>query len=64
MDCNDEKEFYFYYKLVRVVGGDFYYVIKVDDEYIVYIVVDVMGYGMVLNYVVVMIKGVFKVLCN
>ncbi len=64
MDCNDEKELYFYHKPARVVGGDFYYATKVDDEHIVYIVADVMGHGMVSNYVVAMIKGAFKVLCN
>ncbi|WP_146640583.1 SpoIIE family protein phosphatase, partial [Escherichia coli] len=64
MDCNDEKELYFYHNPARVVGGDFYYATKVDDAHIVYIVADVMGHGMVSNYVVAMIKGAFKVLCN
>ena len=64
MECNDQKELYFYHKPARVVGGDFYYAMKVDEENIVYIVADVMGHGMVSNYVVAMIKGAFKVLCH
>lgn len=64
MDFNDEKELYFYHKPATVVGGDFYYAMKVDEENIVYIVADVMGHGIVSNYVVAMIKGAFKVLCR
>lgn len=64
MDCNEKKELYYYHKPARVVGGDFYYAMKVDEEHIVYIVADVMGHGMVSNYVVAMIKGAFKVLCH
>lgn len=64
MDFNDEKELYFYHKPATVVGGDFYYAIKVDEDNIVYIVADVMGHGIVSNYVVAMIKGAFKVLCR
>lgn len=64
MECNDKKELYYYHRPARVVGGDFYYATKVDEENIVYIVADVMGHGIVSNYVVAMIKGAFKVLCN
>ena len=64
MNCNNQKELYYYHKPARVVGGDFYYAMKVDEEHIVYIVADVMGHGMVSNYVVAMIKGAFKVLCH
>lgn len=64
MDCNDKKELYFYHKPARVVGGDFYYAMKVDENNIVYIVADVMGHGIVSNYVVAMIKGAFKVLAH
>lgn len=64
MDCNDEKELYFYHKPATVVGGDFYYAYKIDEENIIYIVADVMGHGIVSNYVVAMIKGAFKVLCH
>lgn len=62
MECNNEKELCYYHQPAKVVGGDFYYAIKVDDENIVYIVADVMGHGIVSNYVVAMIKGAFKVL--
>ena len=58
MECNNEKELYYYHRPARVVGGDFYY------ANIVYIVADVMGHGIVSNYVVAMIKGAFKVLCH
>lgn len=64
MECNDEKELYYYHRPARVVGGDFYYANKIDEDNIVYIVADVMGHGIVSNYVVAMIKGAFKVLCH
>lgn len=64
MECNNEKELYYYHRPARVVGGDFYYATRVDDDNIVYIVADVMGHGIVSNYVVAMIKGAFKVLCH
>lgn len=62
MECNNEKELSYYHKPAKVVGGDFYYAMKLDEENIVYIVADVMGHGIVSNYVVAMIKGAFKVL--
>lgn len=62
MECNDKKELDFYHRPARVVGGDFYYAVKLDENKIVYIVADVMGHGIVSNYVVAMIKGAFKVL--
>jgi len=64
MECNNEKELYYYHRPARVVGGDFYYANRVDKDNIVYILADVMGHGMVSNYVVAMIKGAFKVLCH
>lgn len=64
IDCNNQKELNYYHKPARVVGGDFYYTSKIDDENIVYIVADVMGHGMVSNYVVAMIKGAFKALAS
>ena len=64
MECNNEKELYYYHRPARVVGGDFYYATRVDEDNIVYIVADVMGHGIVSNYVVAMIKGAFKVLCH
>lgn len=62
-----DNELNFYHKPAKVVGGDFYYALKLDDEKIVYILADVMGHGIVSNYVVAIIKGAFKVLartCN
>lgn len=64
MECNDKKELDFYHKPARVVGGDFYYAVKLDENRIFYIVADVMGHGIVSNYVVAMIKGAFKVLAH
>lgn len=64
INFDNEKELYFYHKPAAVVGGDFYHAIKIDEENIVYIIADVMGHGMVSNYVVAMIKGAFKVLCK
>lgn len=51
----------FYHKSAKVVGGDFYYCIEFDEK-LICIVADVMGHGMVSNYVVAIIKGAFKVL--
>ncbi|MDR0880024.1 MAG: SpoIIE family protein phosphatase [Clostridioides sp.] len=64
MECNSKKELYFYHKPAKVVGGDFYHAIRNADNNVVYIVADVMGHGMVSNYVVAMIKGTFKALAN
>lgn len=63
MDCNDEKELQFYHKPATVVGGDFYYAHRIDKNRVVYIIADVMGHGIVANYMVAMIKGTFKTLC-
>lgn len=51
----------FYHKSAKVVGGDFYYCVEFDEK-LICIVADVMGHGMVSNYVVAIIKGAFKVL--
>ncbi|MBC6696131.1 SpoIIE family protein phosphatase [Terrisporobacter mayombei] len=63
MDCNDEKELQFYHKPATVVGGDFYYAHRIDENRVAYIIADVMGHGIVANYMVAMIKGTFKTLC-
>ncbi|WP_455540040.1 GAF domain-containing SpoIIE family protein phosphatase [Terrisporobacter sp.] len=63
-ECNNEKELEFYHKPATVVGGDFYYSQKVDDNTMVFILADVMGHGIVANYMVAMIKGAFKALCS
>ncbi|WP_296645330.1 GAF domain-containing SpoIIE family protein phosphatase [Romboutsia sp. 13368] len=62
-----DNELNFYHRPAKVVGGDFYSALKLDDEKIVCILADVMGHGIVSNYVVAIIKGAFKVLartCN
>ena len=64
---NIDNELNFFHKPARVVGGDFYHALKINDEKIVYILADVMGHGIVSNYAVAIIKGAFKVLarkCN
>ena len=59
-----DNELNFYHRPAKVVGGDFYSALKVDDEKIVCILADVMGHGIVSNYVVAIIKGAFKVLAR
>ena len=59
-----DNELNFYHQPAKVVGGDFYYALKLDEEKIVYILADVMGHGIVSNYVVAIIKGAFKVLAR
>lgn len=63
MECNNEKELEFYHKPATVVGGDFYYAHRIDDKRVAFVIVDVMGHGIVANYMVAMIKGAFKTLC-
>lgn len=63
MECNREKELEFYHKPATVVGGDFYYAHKIDEKRVAFIIADVMGHGIVANYMVAMIKGAFKTLC-
>ena len=63
MECNSEKELEFYHRPATVVGGDFYYAYKMDEDRVAFIIADVMGHGIVSNYMVAMIKGTFKALC-
>ncbi|MCR1954596.1 SpoIIE family protein phosphatase [Clostridioides mangenotii] len=63
MEFNTQKELYYYHRPAKVVGGDFYHAIDLDEKHVAFIVADVMGHGIVSNYVVAMIKGAFKVLC-
>lgn len=58
------RELSYYHKPSKVVGGDFYHAMKKDDGTVVAILGDVMGHGIVSNYVVAMIKGAFKVLAR
>lgn len=62
--CNKKSQLYCYHKPAKVVGGDFFDSVRVNDERVVYIVADVMGHGIVSNYMVALIKGAFKVLCR
>lgn len=59
---NRDNELNFYHKPSKVVGGDFYHALKINNDKIVYILADVMGHGIVSNYMVAMMKGAFKVL--
>ena len=38
--------------------------VRISDDKVIYIVADVMGHGIVSNYMVALIKGAFKVLCR
>lgn len=61
MDNGKKNDIDFYHKPAKVVGGDFYYCVEVDEK-LIFIVADVMGHGIISNYVVAIIKGAFKVL--
>ncbi|GAA0707495.1 SpoIIE family protein phosphatase [Paraclostridium ghonii] len=61
---DNNRELRYFHKPAKVVGGDFYHTIKKDDGTLVTILADVMGHGIVSNYVVAMIKGAFKVLAK
>ena len=63
MNLNDEKDLYFYHRPATVVGGDFYHAQVIDEDKVAYIIADVMGHGIVSNYIVALIKGSFKTLC-
>lgn len=64
MIFNGNRQLYCYHKPAKVVGGDFYDAVRINDDRVVYIVADVMGHGIVSNYMVALIKGAFKVLCR
>lgn len=61
---DNNRELRYFHKPAKVVGGDFYHTIKKDDGTVVTILADVMGHGIVSNYMVAMIKGAFKVLAK
>nr|WP_288323182.1 GAF domain-containing SpoIIE family protein phosphatase [uncultured Peptostreptococcus sp.] len=66
MDNNSLKKFadrdlFYFMKPAKVVGGDFYHSMLVDDR-VIFILADVMGHGIVANYMVALIKGAFEVL--
>lgn len=61
IDVFSDNKMYFYHRPSRLVGGDFYNAIDLGDK-IVFIVADVMGHGIVSNYIVAIIKGAFEIL--
>ncbi|CEP81580.1 SpoIIE family protein phosphatase [Paraclostridium sordellii] len=63
-ELGKNRELTYFHKPAKVVGGDFYHTIKKEDGTIVAILADVMGHGIVSNYMVAMIKGAFKVLAK
>ena len=63
MNLSNDKDLYFYHKPATVIGGDFYHAQVINEDKVAYIIADVMGHGIVSNYIVAMIKGCFKTLC-
>lgn len=63
MNLNNDKDLYFYHRPATVIGGDFYHAQAINQDKVAYIIADVMGHGIVSNYIVAMIKGTFKTLC-
>ncbi|MBU5337048.1 GAF domain-containing SpoIIE family protein phosphatase [Intestinibacter bartlettii] len=63
MNLENDKDLYFYHRPATVIGGDFYHAQVIDENKVAYIIADVMGHGIVSNYIVAMIKGCFKTLC-
>ncbi|KGF15063.1 stage II sporulation protein E [Peptostreptococcus sp. MV1] len=57
------KEIFYYHKSAKVVGGDFHYAIETNDH-IVFIIADVMGHGIISNYIVATMKGAFNALVS
>lgn len=63
-ELGENRELTYFHKPAKVVGGDFYHTIRKADGTIVTILADVMGHGIVSNYMVAMVKGAFQVLSN
>ncbi|MGL5757087.1 MAG: SpoIIE family protein phosphatase [Paraclostridium sp.] len=63
-ELGENRELTYFHKPAKVVGGDFYHTIRKSDGTIVTILADVMGHGIVSNYMVAMVKGAFQVLAN
>jgi len=61
LDVFSDNRMYFFHRAARLVGGDFYNAIDLGDK-MVFIVADVMGHGIVSNYIVAIIKGAFEIL--
>ncbi|WAW15586.1 GAF domain-containing SpoIIE family protein phosphatase [Peptostreptococcus equinus] len=59
----NDKEIFYHVSPSNDVGGDFYHSKDVGEK-IVFIVADVMGHGIVANYMVALIKGAFDILTH
>ena len=57
------KDMFYYHKSAKVVGGDFHYAVETNDN-IVFIIADVMGHGIISNYIVAIMKGAFNTLVS
>ncbi len=62
-DVFSDNRMYFYHRAAKLVGGDFFNAINLGDK-IIFIVADVMGHGIVSNYIVAIIKGAFEILAR
>ncbi len=54
----------YYYSPSRQIGGDFCKLVRLDDNRAMVFIADVMGHGILSNYFVAMMKGVFKTLLS
>ncbi|MEG0249984.1 MAG: SpoIIE family protein phosphatase [Peptostreptococcus sp.] len=63
LEVFSDNQMYFYHETAKLVGGDFYNAIDLGDK-IIFIVADVMGHGVVSNYIVAIIKGAFDILAR
>lgn len=61
ISINQSQEIFPYHRAAQFIGGDFYNAVVKDDK-IIFIIADVMGHGVVANYIVAMIKGAFDIL--
>ncbi len=59
-----DRELFYYHEPSSIVGGDVYLAETQNRNVIKFMVADVMGHGIVANYIVALMKGAFKVLCK
>lgn len=59
-----DRELFYYHEPSSIVGGDVYIAETQNQNVIKFMVADVMGHGIVANYIVALMKGAFKVLCK
>lgn len=57
------REIFYFNEPSKSVGGDFYHAVD-NDDYFLFIVADVMGHGIVSNFLVALLKGAFTVLAS